>query len=227
MKTEENFKKGMLVGRRASKVVTAALLVALIILTSVVVIQQRQIADLQANQNPCGNLYFRGPIVSYPWTNSSGISNGIRRAPVFLMEPGSTAEFCIIVYSPPSIAGNLTLRPAIWNFNISSSPIVLTGSALPPSMTLGLGTNVTAEYTLNAKPNMTGMYLVMLSAGTPCSGDALLVAVGYNSSQIISALGKPTAFTCPSAFIVQLKSWVVGVVGASLTYVTAFPAIFG
>jgi len=220
MKTEENFKKGMLVGRRASKVVTAALLVALIILTSVVVIQQRQIADLQANQNPCGNLYFRGPIVSYPWTNSSGISNGIRRAPVFLMEPGSTAEFCIIVYSPPSIAGNLTLRPAIWNFNISSSPIVLTGSGLPPSMTLGLGINITAEYTLTAKSNMSGMYLVWLSATKPCTGAALIVAVGYNSTQIINALGKPTHFTCPTAVLYQLKSWVVGVVGASLTYVS-------
>ena len=207
MKTEDSPKKGILAGKQASKVIISILLLALVFLASVVVVQQRQLADLQANQNPCGNLYFRGPIVSYLPSNATRIANGAQiRAPVFLMEPGSAAEFCIIVYSPTSPAGNITLRPAIWDYNISMSPVSLTGSTLPPSMTLGLGTNVTAEYTLNAKPNMTGMYLVMLSAGTPCSGDALLVAVGYNSSQIISALGKPTAFTCPSAFIVQLKA---------------------
>jgi len=87
-------------------------------------------------------------------------------------------------------------------------------------MSLGLGANVTAEYTLAAKPNMSGMYLVWPSAYTTCSGDALLVAVGYNSSQIINALGKGTAFVCPHGIINELKIWVVGVVGASLMYVS-------
>jgi hypothetical protein len=175
-----------------------------------------------SNIQPCLNP--SGSIVQQFGGSSANSSEPGELA--IVLQTGSSATVCVKyagdTYSPE--IGLVTLKPSVFVETCSQMPggggscggtaiSSVTVTSSPQSVEISNGTDSIVEYTITANANSKGFYLFSTLYSCP----AILLAVGYQTSQLVSSdfpgMG-PTP--CPAP-VVQVE--ILGISGANTTYV--------